>query len=118
MVGRTAELERVVGVLQMVLDQRQGRLVMLAGEPGVGKTRLVRESVARARAIGVRGSTGRCFEQHGAVPFFPFAEPFATALAEAPPEVQAELCSRFPELAYVSEPTRTGVGGEPMFFAN
>ena len=35
------------------------------------------------------------------MPFFPFAEPFAAALADAPPELQTELRSRWPELANV-----------------
>jgi predicted ATPase len=101
MVARAAELDHVLSALDEAVRVGPGRLLVLVGEPGVGKTRLVRESVARARAVGVRGFTGRCFEQHSAVPIFPFADPFATALAEAPPEVQAELCSRFPELAYI-----------------
>src|SRR5438067_1173000 len=101
MVGRAAELEHVLLAIDDAVRVGPGRLVLLAGEPGVGKTRLARESLARARTLGVRGFTGRCFEQHAAVPFFPFAEPFSTALAEDPPEVQTELCSRWPELAYI-----------------
>jgi predicted ATPase len=101
MVGRTAELERALAALQMVLDQRQGKLIMLAGEPGVGKTRLAREILARARMLRVQGFSGRCFEQHTTVPYFPFGEPLAAVLANTSAELQADLRSRWPELAYI-----------------
>src|SRR5713101_2391324 len=101
MVGRATELERVLSAVDNTIAVGQVRLVMLAGEPGVGKTRLARESLARAHALGVRGFRGQCFEQHTVAPFLPFAEPFAAALAEAPPELQAELRARWPELAQI-----------------
>jgi predicted ATPase len=101
MVGRTAELERIVAALHMVLDQKQGRLVMLAGEPGVGKTRLAREVLARARLLEVQGFSGRCFEPQATVPYFPFGEPLAAMLANITPELQVDLRSLWPELAYI-----------------
>jgi predicted ATPase/DNA-binding CsgD family transcriptional regulator len=113
MVGRTAELERVLAALQMVLDQRQGRLVMLAGEPGVGKTRLAREVLAQAQARGADGFGGRCFEQHTAVPYVPFGDPLAAALAKAPQDIQIDLRAHWPELAYIVPelgPTPAGRG--------
>jgi transcriptional regulator with XRE-family HTH domain/tetratricopeptide (TPR) repeat protein len=100
MVCRAAELDRVLSALDDTITGR-GRLVMLAGEPGVGKTRLAREALVRARARGLPGYIGRCFEQHAAVPFFPFGEPFSTALAAAPLEMEAELRSRWPELGHI-----------------
>ena len=112
MVGRATELERVLSTLDNTLATGRGRLVMLAGEPGVGKTRLAREALACARALGVPGCVGRCFEQHTAVPFFPFAELFAAVLAEAPPELQADLRSRWPELAHIVAQLGPPPGGE------
>src|SRR5713101_4068260 len=91
MVGRATELERVLSAVDNTIAVGQVRLVMLAGEPGVGKTRLARESLARAHALGVRGFRGKCFEQHTVAPFLPFAEPFAAALAEAPPQPSLKL---------------------------
>jgi DNA-binding CsgD family transcriptional regulator len=107
MVGRATELERVLSAVDNTIAVGQVRLVMLAGEPGVGKTRLARESLARAHALGVRGFRGQCFEQHTVAPFLPFAEPFAAALADAPPELQAELRARWPELAQIIPELRT-----------
>jgi predicted ATPase/DNA-binding CsgD family transcriptional regulator len=60
-IGRADELHR----LQAVLDRaEQGRpqLVLLAGEAGVGKTRLLLEFADRARRRGVRVLAGGCVE--------------------------------------------------------
>src|SRR5688572_9686721 len=83
MVGRATELERVLSALDDTLASGRERLIVLAGEPGVGKSRLGRELLARARARGIHGFAGRCFEQHASIPFFPFVAPFAMALAAA-----------------------------------
>ena len=40
-----------------------GRLVMLAGEPGIGKTRMVQELAALAEVRGVRVVVGHCYEE-------------------------------------------------------
>ena len=57
---------------------RDRRLVLLAGEPGVGKTRLAHEFAAAALADGATVLLGRCSEE----PLAPF-EPFAEALHQA-----------------------------------
>jgi DNA-binding CsgD family transcriptional regulator/tetratricopeptide (TPR) repeat protein len=100
MVGREADLRRVLSVLDTVA-QGHGRLVLLAGEAGVGKTRLAREVLVRARAAGVQSLVGRCFEQHSGAGFFPFTEAFGAAFAEAPTGFQADVRSRWPELRSV-----------------
>src|ERR1700745_1526927 len=54
--------------------------MLIAGEAGVGKTRLLREFSATARARGARVMTGACLELGaGGLPFSPF-----TALLRAP----------------------------------
>lgn len=53
LVGRRAELAAVERFLDDV-SQASGRSLVLEGEAGVGKTRLVRESADRARTRGVR----------------------------------------------------------------
>src|SRR5438445_377811 len=72
-VGREAELERIVLLLSSVSAGR-GRVVLLSGEPGVGKTRLASQALTHAATLGIRSFIGRCFEQQTALPFFPFTE--------------------------------------------
>ena len=71
-VGREAEL----GKLQTVLPRAEGegrRLVLLAGEPGAGKTRLVREFAGRAAADGALVLHGAC-DAVVRTPYGPFVE--------------------------------------------
>ncbi|BBZ14762.1 BTAD domain-containing putative transcriptional regulator [Mycobacterium branderi] len=71
-VGRGRELERLVSTWQTVLDG--GILaVLVAGEPGVGKTRLAGEWSRQAYEQGAVVLYGRCDEDLGA-PYQPFAE--------------------------------------------
>ena len=53
----------------------RGRLVMLAGEPGIGKTRLALELASRARTLGAQVLWGWCYEQEGAPPYWPWVQP-------------------------------------------
>ncbi len=74
--GRSAEVTR----LQQALAATRagtGRLVMLAGEPGIGKTRTLEEIAAHARDESGTVLWGRCFEGDWAPPFGPFAEAIA-----------------------------------------
>ena len=71
-VGRKAEL----GKLQTVLPRAEGegrRLVLLAGEPGAGKSRLVREFAAQAAADGALVLHGAC-DAVVRTPYGPFVE--------------------------------------------
>ena len=52
----------------------RGSLVMLAGSGGMGKTRLARELAARAEADGVSVLWGRCPEEPGAPPYWPWRQ--------------------------------------------
>ncbi len=61
------------------------RLVMIAGEAGVGKTRLAREFTDADGSKMACVLRGRCVESDGAVPFRPFIEalrPYAEALSD------------------------------------
>ncbi|MEA2291670.1 MAG: hypothetical protein QOF17_690, partial [Solirubrobacteraceae bacterium] len=77
-VGRRAELERLSATWAGVQSHRDRRLVLLAGEPGIGKTRLAHEFAAAALAGGATVLLGRCSEE----PLAAF-EPFAEALTQA-----------------------------------
>src|SRR5215831_15972504 len=72
-VGREAELGRLVHALDRAIAH-DGRLVLLVGEPGIGKTRIARELASRATALGVAVRWGRCQETEGAPPYWPWVQ--------------------------------------------
>src|SRR5262245_59043486 len=51
-----------------------GLLVLLAGEPGIGKTRTANELASHARAAGVEVLWGRCHEGDGAPAYWPWIQ--------------------------------------------
>ncbi len=70
----------------------QGQLLLLAGEPGIGKTRLAEELATLAAARGARVFWGHCVEWEGAPAFWPWVE-LLRAYVEAtdPAEVRSQL---------------------------
>ena len=78
--------ERELAELTEAIRSGRGGLVLVAGEPGIGKTRLVREAVERA---GVSPWWGRCPDAEGAPPYWPWAQAFRNA--ESLPDALAPL---------------------------
>jgi transcriptional regulator with XRE-family HTH domain len=72
-VGRKHELSLLTERLASAREGR-GRLVLVAGEPGMGKTRLVFELAQRARSEGWQVLSGRAYDSDGMPPYFPLAE--------------------------------------------
>jgi DNA-binding SARP family transcriptional activator/tetratricopeptide (TPR) repeat protein len=81
-VGRDAELDRL-GRLWKEAVAGERRVVLLAGEPGVGKTRLAAELAARTHKEGAVVLAGRCDEDLG-VPYQPFVEALRHFVDHAP----------------------------------
>jgi DNA-binding CsgD family transcriptional regulator/tetratricopeptide (TPR) repeat protein len=74
LVGREAELEALDGGLRTVLGGRPVT-VLVGGEAGVGKSRLIAELVIRARAVDARALLGSCVEfDGGGIPFAPVVD--------------------------------------------
>jgi len=73
MVGRDAERAELGVRLEAALAGRGG-VVLVGGEPGIGKTRLTEELLADARRRGATGVVGHCYEMQGAPPYVPFVE--------------------------------------------
>ncbi|MFI5508308.1 BTAD domain-containing putative transcriptional regulator [Mycobacterium sp. NPDC051804] len=71
-VGRATELERLLSAWESTMEAG-ARAVLIAGEPGVGKTRLAGEWSRQAFELGAVVIYGRCDEDLG-VPYQPFAE--------------------------------------------
>jgi class 3 adenylate cyclase/tetratricopeptide (TPR) repeat protein len=72
-VGRAAELAEASEVLAQVLAGR-GHVLLISGEPGIGKTRLAKEIAERARRQGVEVLWGRCYEGEGRPAFWPWVQ--------------------------------------------
>ena len=99
--GREAELAELLGALRDAFGGR-GRLVLVAGEPGIGKSRLAEELAARARAQGARVLVGRCWEAGGAPAFWPWVQALRSYLRDCGPDaLGSHVGSRDSELATI-----------------
>ena len=73
-VGRQREMADLKVVLDDALSG-QGRLVMLGGEPGIGKTRTAQELAEYGKTKGAQVHWGWCFQEEGAPPYWPWILP-------------------------------------------
>ena len=106
LVGREGELETLHQALDDSLNGR-GRMVMVIGDAGIGKTSVLRALAAEAVRRGTRVLIGRSYESEQILPFAPWVDAFRTGLAlEGDDTVRAlspiwrsELARLFPEVA-------------------
>ena len=81
-VGRTRELSALDDALGDALGGR-GRVLLIAGEPGIGKSRLTDELAARARARDAQVLVGRCWEAGGAPAYWPWVQVLRTYVRDS-----------------------------------
>jgi AAA ATPase-like protein len=72
-VGRDQELADLAAALEEAASGH-GSLVLVTGEPGIGKSRLMSELARVGAQRGVRVATGRCWEEGGAPPYWPWIQ--------------------------------------------
>ncbi|MGH9181198.1 MAG: ATP-binding protein, partial [Acidimicrobiales bacterium] len=99
-IGRSDELERLTALWE---EARRGspKLVVLAGDPGIGKTRLAQELARLVAATGATVLLGRC-EEDSLSPYQPLVEPFRHYVVSRPPDRLAiELGGTAAELAHL-----------------
>ncbi len=89
-VGRDAERGTLLDLVEEA-SGGHGSLTFIAGEPGVGKTRLVEEVGIDASARGLLVLLGHCYESAGGQPFLPFVEMLEGALQILPRETFREV---------------------------
>jgi DNA-binding SARP family transcriptional activator len=99
-VGRKVALQRLVDVLD-IAGRGRGRMVLVAGEPGIGKTRLLRRFTELA---GVPVAWGRCPQHVAAPPLWPWEQALHAVNArwpdrEVPGPVATLLSGQTPEMA-------------------
>jgi predicted ATPase len=69
-----------------------GQLVLLVGEPGIGKTRTAHELALYAQQQEAQVFFGRCYEGEGAPPFWPWVQIVRACVAkQAPHLLKAEI---------------------------
>jgi class 3 adenylate cyclase/tetratricopeptide (TPR) repeat protein len=66
------------------------RVVLIQGEAGIGKTRLLHEAIAIARRLRMEVCFGRCYEDL-ALPYLPFVESLLPLLEQVPEEARASI---------------------------
>ena len=100
LVGRRAEWEKLERAVDEAVRERREHVLLLTGEPGLGKTRLLDELRERVRERGGTVLEGRAFEAEAGRPFGPWID----ALRQLPPGavvpgLGADLGALLPELA-------------------
>jgi len=94
LVGRARELDQLLGFAG-VTDPDVRDVVLLGGDAGIGKTRLLRELGIRARQAGHRVLVGHCLDLgDSSLPYQPFAEAFSSLTDDE----RDHLAGRFPAL--------------------
>ena len=120
LVGRVAELEELQELWLGAGTRGSGRVVLLTGDPGIGKTRLVAEIARRAHDAGAFVLAGRSPEE-ALVPYQPFVEALrhyfmsvsARELRSSAREYGSELIRLVPELRRRAPELPSPIDSEP-----
>jgi DNA-binding CsgD family transcriptional regulator len=107
-VGRADELAELVALLDEALDGRP-RVAVIAGEPGIGKTRLTEELAALAGARAVPVLWGGCTDAEGAPAYWPWRRILRTWLALVGAERAADVLARTSDAVVRLAPELPGV---------
>jgi DNA-binding winged helix-turn-helix (wHTH) protein len=114
LVGRDRELERLEASLERARAGRGG-LVLLAGEPGIGKTRLARELVSRALGGGALALLARCPESSDTPPYWPWRQiAWGLARGRTPAELTLLAGRYFADFARIDPVLARAVELEPL----
>jgi tetratricopeptide (TPR) repeat protein len=98
LLGRDDELATLLPIVDGALSGRGG-LVLIGGEPGIGKSRLAETLSARAHERGAHVLVGRCWEAGGAPAYWPWVQALR-GYAGVPAD---ELTALFPDLPESSD---------------
>jgi len=85
LIGREMERKELWRHLDEALAG-SGSLVLIGGEPGIGKTHLISAILDEARRRGAYANIGHCYEMEGSPPYMPFVEMLEHTARVAPKE--------------------------------
>lgn len=112
-VGREGELAELRGALEEVRGGR-GKVFLLVGDAGIGKTRLAEEISTAARAQGAQVVWGRCWEGGGAPAFWPWVQIFRSLAADLNDDLLREaLADSAAQVASLAPDVTARVGVSP-----
>ncbi|MGH2694369.1 MAG: ATP-binding protein [Actinomycetota bacterium] len=98
-VGRESEMKALLAGFGDAVSGR-GKLFLLGGEPGIGKTRLADEFAAMAMGEGALVLWGRCWEAGGAPAYWPWIQSIRGLLTDLDPdELRTRVAGGGPDLA-------------------
>src|SRR5205085_1200516 len=109
--------EELMLVMNCYAAARQGRahVVLVAGEPGIGKTRLLEEIAARAAHDGAIVLCGGASEAEDMPPYLPFLEALGRYIQETPVDLlRAQVTAASPLLASILPELLTRLGDLPV----
>lgn len=104
LVGRREELTTVEEALAALADDGAGGVLEVAGDPGIGKTRLLDELRAQADSRGYLVLAGRAAEYEGELPFGVFVDAMDDHLAALDPDRLADVAGRTAPVLAVAFP--------------
>jgi AAA ATPase-like protein/transcriptional activator len=87
LIGRDVEFERITSALAQTIETRRAKLVLVSGEPGIGKSRLLAAAAARARDAGALLIDASAYESEAVRPFALWID----ALRKLGPEPEAAI---------------------------
>lgn len=97
LVARSTEMDLLVAALRRA-ENGESQMVVLGGEPGVGKTRLAQEVTLHVRDLGFLLGSGRCYESEENVPYYPLREALLMLYDAAPAGLRAKVPQQWPYL--------------------
>jgi tetratricopeptide (TPR) repeat protein len=119
-VGRARELQALRSAFNPSADST--RLFLVAGEPGIGKTRLATEISSQLNSQGFQTLWGKCWEDGGTPPYWPWRQVVRSCLEleqvkplrETPGAIANDLFHIAPEIHQYTKTTEAG----PVTFAD
>jgi class 3 adenylate cyclase len=113
-VGREKEMDELRAGLEDALSGR-GRLMMLVGEPGIGKTRTSEEFATYARLRNAQVLWGRCYEGEGAPAYWPWVQIIRSYVHDKEPQaLMSEMGPGAADIAQVVSDVKDRLPGLPV----